>query len=123
MHAYLRLPSPFHGMLANYLLHSGSSCELVSPQKFEQASQHSSPPANKSIQALTSDTSEMNDRSPTSGKRSRLAESAYNSPYSHAGATGPQPNGDPLSALRANALSTLTAMGYDPATMVERGIV
>ena len=54
---------------------------------------------------------------------SRLAESAYNSPYSHAGAPGPHPNTDPYANLRASALSTLVAMGYDPKTMVERGVV
>lgn len=56
-------------------------------------------------------------------KGSRLAESAYNSPYSHAGAPGPHPNTDPYAALRTRALSTLEAMGYDPETMVERGVV
>lgn len=54
---------------------------------------------------------------------SRLAESSYHSPYSHAGAPGPHPNTDPYASLRASALSTLTAMGYDPRTMVERGVV
>ncbi|KAF3065380.1 hypothetical protein GL218_02688 [Daldinia childiae] len=55
--------------------------------------------------------------------RSRLAESAYQSPYSSAGAPGPHPNGDPYASLRSQALSTLEAMGYDPKTMVERGVV
>ncbi|KAJ7084058.1 hypothetical protein B0H15DRAFT_849922 [Mycena belliarum] len=54
---------------------------------------------------------------------SRLAESAYNSPYSRAGAPTPHPNTDPYAPLRAKALATLEAMGYDPQTMVERGIV
>jgi len=55
---------------------------------------------------------------------SRLSQSAYNSPYSHSGAPGPHPNTvDPYAALRRRALSTLEAMGYDPATMVERGVL
>ncbi|KAF7528054.1 hypothetical protein G7054_g10246 [Neopestalotiopsis clavispora] len=58
-----------------------------------------------------------------SGTRSRLAESAYNSPYSHAGAPGPHPNTNPYAALRGRALSTLEAMGFDPETMVERGVL
>lgn len=53
----------------------------------------------------------------------RLAESAYNSPYSHEGAPKPHPNTDPYALLRTKALSTLEAMGYDPQTMVERGVV
>lgn len=57
------------------------------------------------------------------GTKSRLAESAYNSPYSHAGAPGPHPNTDPYAALRGRALSTLEAMGFDPETMVERGVL
>ncbi|KAF2259611.1 hypothetical protein CC78DRAFT_620901 [Lojkania enalia] len=40
-------------------------------------------------------------------RKSRLAESAYNSPYSKAGAPGPHPNADPCASLRATALSTL----------------
>ncbi|KAI8959259.1 hypothetical protein F5Y11DRAFT_333597 [Daldinia sp. FL1419] len=59
----------------------------------------------------------------TRRNRSRLAESAYLSPYSSAGASGPHPNGDPYVPLRSQALSTLEAMGYDPNTMVERGVV
>ncbi|KAI0972418.1 hypothetical protein F4678DRAFT_430223 [Xylaria arbuscula] len=55
--------------------------------------------------------------------KSRLAESAYNSPYSHAGAPLPHPNGDPYAPLRRSALDKLEAMGYDPRTMVERGII
>lgn len=55
--------------------------------------------------------------------KSRLAESAYNSPYSHSGAPGPHPNTDPYAPLREKALSTLNAMGYDPETMVERGVL
>ncbi|KAI1170284.1 hypothetical protein F4777DRAFT_584050 [Nemania sp. FL0916] len=55
--------------------------------------------------------------------KSRLADSAYNSPYSHAGAPQPHPNGDPYVPLRRSALSTLQNMGYDPKTMVERGII
>jgi hypothetical protein len=53
----------------------------------------------------------------------RLAESAYNSPYSKAGAPLPHPNTDPYAPLRARALSTLENMGYDPQTMVERGVL
>ncbi|KAI1384496.1 uncharacterized protein F4822DRAFT_415370 [Hypoxylon trugodes] len=58
-----------------------------------------------------------------SSKRSRLSESAYASPYSHVGAPSPHPNTDPYAPLRSQALATLEAMGYDPATMVERGVV
>jgi hypothetical protein len=54
---------------------------------------------------------------------SRLAQSAYNSPYSYAGAPSPHPNTDPYAPLRAKALSTLEAMGYEPQTMVERGVL
>lgn len=54
---------------------------------------------------------------------SRLAQSAYNSPYTRAGAPTPHPNTDPYAALRAKALMTLEAMVYDPSTMVERGII
>ncbi|KAI0813916.1 hypothetical protein GGR55DRAFT_486787 [Xylaria sp. FL0064] len=53
----------------------------------------------------------------------RLAQSAYNSPYSRAGAPTPHPNSDPYSALRSSALSNLEAMGYDPKTMVEHGVL
>jgi hypothetical protein len=53
----------------------------------------------------------------------RLAESAYNSPYARAGAPTPHPNSDPYASLRSKALATLESMGYDPQTMVERGIV
>ena len=66
---------------------------------------------------------ENNNNPPSSSNLSRLALSAYNSPYSHAGAPVPHPNSDPYPSLRATALSTLTAMGYDPTTMVERGVV
>lgn len=55
--------------------------------------------------------------------RSRLAESAYNSPYTRAGAPKPHPNTDPYAPLRSRALSILEAMGYDPKTMFERGVV
>ncbi|KAF2118087.1 hypothetical protein BDV96DRAFT_620131 [Lophiotrema nucula] len=58
-----------------------------------------------------------------SPRKSRLAESAYNSPYDGAGAPTPHPNSDPYAALRAKALATLESMGYDPQTMVERGVV
>jgi hypothetical protein len=56
-------------------------------------------------------------------RKSRLAESAYNSPYSRSGAPAPHPNTDPYAQLRSTALSTLEAMGYDPRTMVERGVL
>jgi hypothetical protein len=56
-------------------------------------------------------------------KRSRLDESAYHSPYSLAGAPSPHPNNDVYAPLRAKALATLEAMGYDPTTMVERGVL
>ncbi|KAL9095453.1 MAG: hypothetical protein Q9165_002324 [Trypethelium subeluteriae] len=56
-------------------------------------------------------------------KKSRLAESSYNSPYSRAGAPTSHPNGDPYASLRTAALSSLEAMGYDPKTMVERGVL
>ncbi|KAI1654044.1 hypothetical protein F4813DRAFT_393195 [Daldinia decipiens] len=59
----------------------------------------------------------------TRRSRSRLAESAYQSPYSSAGAPRLHPNGDPYASLRSQALSTLEAMGYNPKTMVERGVV
>ncbi|KAI2601773.1 hypothetical protein GGR54DRAFT_54447 [Hypoxylon sp. NC1633] len=53
----------------------------------------------------------------------RLADSSYISPYSRAGAPGPHPNTDPYAPLRASALSTLEAMGFDPKTMVEHGVL
>ncbi|KAI1824021.1 hypothetical protein F4861DRAFT_539483 [Xylaria intraflava] len=53
----------------------------------------------------------------------RLAQSAYNSPYSRAGAPVPHPNSDPYSPLRSRALSDLEDMGYDPTTMAEHGVV
>ncbi|KAI9704559.1 MAG: hypothetical protein M1820_005472 [Bogoriella megaspora] len=58
-----------------------------------------------------------------STRKSRLADSAYYSPYSQAGAPAAHPNGNPYAPLRARALATLEAMGYDPKTMVERGVV
>ncbi|ROW11897.1 hypothetical protein VPNG_04906 [Cytospora leucostoma] len=60
---------------------------------------------------------------PADGRKMRLADSAYLSPYSHTGAPKPHPNTDAYATLRASALSTLEAMGYDPSTMVERGVV
>ncbi|KAJ8118008.1 hypothetical protein ONZ43_g4082 [Nemania bipapillata] len=57
------------------------------------------------------------------GGSSSLAESAYDSPYSRSGAPAPHPNGDPYAPLRAKALSILEAMGYDPETMIERGVL
>lgn len=65
----------------------------------------------------------MGEDNSSNPRLSRLAESAYNSPYSRSGAPGPHPNTDPYAPLRAKALVTLEAMGYDPETMVERGIV
>ncbi|KAI1353762.1 hypothetical protein F5Y01DRAFT_276163 [Xylaria sp. FL0043] len=53
----------------------------------------------------------------------RLAQSAYNSLYSRTGAPTPHPNSDPYSALRFSTLSNLEAMGYDPKTMVEYGVL
>lgn len=61
---------------------------------------------------------------PNSSPRSaRLADSSYSSPYSRAGAPGPHPNTDPYAALRGRALATLEAMGFDPKTMVEHGVL
>ncbi|KAI1211498.1 uncharacterized protein F4807DRAFT_472954 [Annulohypoxylon truncatum] len=54
---------------------------------------------------------------------SRLSQSAYDSPYSRSGASGPHPTGDPYAPLRASAIATLEAMGYDPQTMTERGVL
>ena len=54
---------------------------------------------------------------------SRLAKSAYLSPYSRSGAPGPHPNTDPYASLRSQALTKLEAMGYDPKTMVEHSIL
>ncbi|RYP52379.1 hypothetical protein DL768_002410 [Monosporascus sp. mg162] len=59
----------------------------------------------------------------SAGKSQHLADSAYHSPYSRAGAPSPHPNDDPYPPLRARALATLEAMGYGPKTMVERGVV
>lgn len=56
-------------------------------------------------------------------RKSRLAESAYNSPYDRAGAPETHANSNPYAPLRAQALQTLERMGYDPHTMVERGVV
>ncbi|KAI0476352.1 hypothetical protein GGR56DRAFT_666001 [Xylariaceae sp. FL0804] len=53
----------------------------------------------------------------------RLAQSAYNSPYSRSGAPARHPNTDPYSHLRGSALADLEAAGYDPKTMVEHGVV
>ncbi|RYP08962.1 hypothetical protein DL764_001573 [Monosporascus ibericus] len=53
----------------------------------------------------------------------RVADSSSNSPYSRAGAPSPHPNTDPYAPLRASALSTLKAMGFDPKTIVERGVI
>lgn len=61
------------------------------------------------------------DRSPKVNHR--LAQSAYHSPYARVGAPGPHPNTDPYVPLRTKALATLEAMGYDPNTMVEHGVL
>ncbi|KAI0157895.1 hypothetical protein GGR52DRAFT_180367 [Hypoxylon sp. FL1284] len=53
----------------------------------------------------------------------RLADSSYTSPYSRAGAPSPHPNTDPYAPLRARALGTLEAMGFDPKTMVEHAVL
>lgn len=60
---------------------------------------------------------------PAPSSKTRLAQSGYLSPYSHAGAPKPHPNTDVYAALRATALASLEAMGFDPSTMVERGVV
>ncbi|CAI6336224.1 unnamed protein product [Periconia digitata] len=54
---------------------------------------------------------------------SRLGQSSYNSPYSRTGAPSPHPNTDIYAPLRKKALSKLEAMGYDPQTMVEQGVL
>lgn len=53
----------------------------------------------------------------------RLAESAYCSPYTRAGAPQPGPHADPYAPLREKALNTLEKMGYDPKTMIEHGVL
>ncbi|KAI3390884.1 hypothetical protein diail_8445 [Diaporthe ilicicola] len=58
----------------------------------------------------------------TRGSR-KVGNARYLSPYSQEGAPKPHPNTNPYAPLRASALSTLEAMGYDPSTMVERGVV
>lgn len=60
---------------------------------------------------------------PVPSRSKRLADSAYLSPYSHVGALKPHPNTDPYAALRARVLTTLKAMGYDPKTKAECGVV
>jgi hypothetical protein len=55
--------------------------------------------------------------------QTRLAASSYLSPYSRAGAPSTHPNTDPYVELRSQALAKLEAMGFDSATMVERGVV
>jgi hypothetical protein len=56
-------------------------------------------------------------------KSVRLAASAYNSPYTRSGAPSRYPNTDPYAVLRGRALATLEAMGFDPATMIEHGVL
>ncbi|EGC45648.1 conserved hypothetical protein [Histoplasma capsulatum var. duboisii H88] len=65
----------------------------------------------------------MADGDNASPASARLADSSYLSPYSRNGAPGPHPNTDPYAPLRARALSTLEAMGFDPKTMVEHGVL
>ncbi|KLJ05824.1 hypothetical protein EMPG_10742 [Blastomyces silverae] len=65
----------------------------------------------------------MTDGDTTSPTSSRLADSSYQSPYASNGAPGAHPNTDPYAALRGRALSTLEAMGFDPKTMIEHGIL
>jgi hypothetical protein len=63
-----------------------------------------------------------NDYALSSRSSPRLAQSAYHSPYTRAGAPTPHPNSDPYTSLRRQALATLESMGYDPETMTERGV-
>ncbi|KAF2648932.1 putative thioesterase [Lophiostoma macrostomum CBS 122681] len=70
-------------------------------------------------------------RPPQIPQPSRLAQSAYMSPYSHSGAPASHPNADSHAStdtdlyapLRASALASLEAMGFDGRTMAERGVV
>ena len=59
-------------------------------------------------------------------KPSRLQASQYFSPYVRAGAPGVNASDstikDPYTPLRAKALATLEQMGFEPQTMVERGV-
>ena len=54
--------------------------------------------------------------SPKTSFPTRLSASSYNSPTSH------DPS-NPYTPLRAAVIATATAMGYDPTTMTERGLV
>lgn len=65
----------------------------------------------------------MSDGGSIKPRSARLAASAGMSPYGRAGAPGPHPNTDPYESLRARALSTLEAMGFDPDTMVEHAVL
>lgn len=49
---------------------------------------------------------------PGSSRSKRLADSAYLSPYSHAGAPNPHPNTDPYADLHGCARSPFEDMGY-----------
>lgn len=54
-----------------------------------------------------------------------LEASQYFSPYTRSGAPGVSIStevADPYAPLRKKALETLEAMGFDPVTMVERGV-
>lgn len=65
----------------------------------------------------------MSDNDKPEPKSARLAASSYLSPYARHGAPRPHPNTDPYAPLRARALSTLEAMGFDADTMVEHGVL
>jgi hypothetical protein len=65
----------------------------------------------------------MSDGGNIKPRSAKLAASAGLSPYGRAGAPGPHPNTDPYESLRARALSTLEAMGFDPDTMVEHPVL
>lgn len=58
---------------------------------------------------------------PVPSRSKQLVDAAYPSPYSYAPRS--QPNTDPYTDLCASALSPRKAMGYDPKTMAERGVV
>ena len=51
------------------------------------------------------------------------SHAAYTSPYPHHGGILPYHNGNLYISLLKNALNTLEAMGYDPQTMVESGLI
>lgn len=53
----------------------------------------------------------------------RLLSTSYHSPYTRSGAPALPASQDPYAKLRARALQTLEAMGFDPDTMVEHGVL